>query len=125
IFMGDTGSLALGGLLVGLAITTRTQLLLLVIGGLFVLITASVIIQVGSFRLTGKRSEEHTSELQSRENLVCRLLLEKKKYRLCSHFRVGDSSPMHYLLTAGRGGRHGRAEIHRGEGRARAQPQVH
>ena len=46
---------ALGGLLVGLAITTRTQLLLLVIGGLFVLITASVIIQVGSFRLTGKR----------------------------------------------------------------------
>ncbi|GLU45976.1 phospho-N-acetylmuramoyl-pentapeptide-transferase [Nocardiopsis ansamitocini] len=55
IFMGDTGSLALGGLLVGLAITTRTQLLLLVIGGLFVLITASVIIQVGSFRLTGKR----------------------------------------------------------------------
>ncbi|GAA3743106.1 phospho-N-acetylmuramoyl-pentapeptide-transferase [Salinactinospora qingdaonensis] len=55
IFMGDTGSLALGGLLVGLAITTRTQLLLLIIGGLFVLITLSVILQVGSFRLTGKR----------------------------------------------------------------------
>ncbi|MFC4561445.1 phospho-N-acetylmuramoyl-pentapeptide-transferase [Nocardiopsis mangrovi] len=55
IFMGDTGSLALGGLIVGLAITTRTQLLLLVIGGLFVLITMSVMIQITSFRLTGKR----------------------------------------------------------------------
>ncbi|GAB3499519.1 phospho-N-acetylmuramoyl-pentapeptide-transferase [Nocardiopsis coralliicola] len=55
IFMGDTGSLALGGLVVGLAITTRTQLLLLIIGGLFVLITASVMLQVSSFRLTGKR----------------------------------------------------------------------
>ncbi|MEV2274903.1 phospho-N-acetylmuramoyl-pentapeptide-transferase [Nocardiopsis sp. NPDC049922] len=55
IFMGDTGSLALGGLLVGLAITTRTQLLLLLIGGLFVIITLSVMIQISSFRLTGKR----------------------------------------------------------------------
>ena len=55
IFMGDTGSLALGGALAGLAITSRTQILLLVIGGLFVLITLSVIIQVGSFKLTGKR----------------------------------------------------------------------
>ncbi|MFI6576587.1 phospho-N-acetylmuramoyl-pentapeptide-transferase [Nocardiopsis sp. NPDC050513] len=55
IFMGDTGSLALGGLIVGLAITTRTQLLLLLIGGLFVIITLSVMIQISSFRLTGKR----------------------------------------------------------------------
>jgi phospho-N-acetylmuramoyl-pentapeptide-transferase len=55
IFMGDTGSLALGGALAGLAITSRTQMLLLVIGGLFVLITLSVIIQVGSFKMTGKR----------------------------------------------------------------------
>ncbi|MGL4172778.1 MAG: phospho-N-acetylmuramoyl-pentapeptide-transferase [Actinomycetota bacterium] len=55
IFMGDTGSLALGGALAGLAIVTRTQLLLLIIGGLFVLITLSVIAQVGSFKLTGKR----------------------------------------------------------------------
>ena len=55
IFMGDTGSLALGGLIVGLAITTRTQLLLLLIGGLFVIITMSVMIQITSFRLTGKR----------------------------------------------------------------------
>ena len=55
IFMGDTGSLALGGVLAGLAITTRTELLLVVLGGLFVAIAASVIIQVGSFKMTGKR----------------------------------------------------------------------
>ncbi len=55
IFMGDTGSLALGGALAGLAITTRTELLLLVIGGLFAIITLSVIVQVGSFKLTGRR----------------------------------------------------------------------
>lgn len=55
IFMGDTGSLALGGALAGLAICSRTELLLALLGGLFVLITMSVVIQVGSFRLTGKR----------------------------------------------------------------------
>ncbi|MFB7948056.1 phospho-N-acetylmuramoyl-pentapeptide-transferase [Kitasatospora phosalacinea] len=55
IFMGDTGSLALGGALAGLAIVSRTELLLAVLGGLFVIITLSVIIQVGSFRMTGKR----------------------------------------------------------------------
>jgi phospho-N-acetylmuramoyl-pentapeptide-transferase len=55
IFMGDTGSLALGGALAGLAITTRTELLIIILGGLFVTITLSVIIQVGSFKMTGKR----------------------------------------------------------------------
>ena len=55
IFMGDTGSLALGGALAGLAIVTRTELLLLLLGGLFVIITMSVVIQVGSYKLTGKR----------------------------------------------------------------------
>ncbi len=55
IFMGDTGSLALGGVLAGLAICSRTELLMAILGGLFVLITMSVVIQVGSFRLTGKR----------------------------------------------------------------------
>ncbi|MGE5287881.1 MAG: phospho-N-acetylmuramoyl-pentapeptide-transferase [Micromonosporaceae bacterium] len=55
IFMGDTGSLALGGVLVGLAVCTRTQLLLAILGGLFVIITLSVVIQVGSFKLTGRR----------------------------------------------------------------------
>jgi phospho-N-acetylmuramoyl-pentapeptide-transferase len=55
IFMGDTGSLALGGVLAGLAICTKTQLLLGILGGLFVLITMSVIIQVGFFKATGRR----------------------------------------------------------------------
>jgi phospho-N-acetylmuramoyl-pentapeptide-transferase len=55
IFMGDTGALALGGLLAGLAIMTDTQLLLLILGGLFALVTTSVIIQVAVFRATGKR----------------------------------------------------------------------
>lgn len=55
IFMGDTGSLALGGALAGLAITSRTELLLVLLGGLFVIITLSVILQVGCFRLTGRR----------------------------------------------------------------------
>jgi phospho-N-acetylmuramoyl-pentapeptide-transferase len=55
IFMGDTGSLALGGALAGLAICSHTELLLAILGGLFVLITLSVIIQVGSFRMTGRR----------------------------------------------------------------------
>jgi phospho-N-acetylmuramoyl-pentapeptide-transferase len=55
IFMGDTGSLALGGLLSGLAIVTRTELLLVVLGGLFVAITLSVAIQIAFFRATRRR----------------------------------------------------------------------
>ena len=55
IFMGDTGSLALGGTLAGIAIVTRTELLLVVLGGLFVVETLSVIIQIGFFKLTRRR----------------------------------------------------------------------
>jgi phospho-N-acetylmuramoyl-pentapeptide-transferase len=55
IFMGDTGSLALGGLLAGLAIMTDTQLLLVVLGGLYVLEATSVILQVALFRLRRRR----------------------------------------------------------------------
>jgi phospho-N-acetylmuramoyl-pentapeptide-transferase len=56
IFMGDTGSLALGSALAGFAILTRTELLLVILGGLFVLETLSVMMQVGYFKLTkGKR----------------------------------------------------------------------
>ncbi len=56
IFMGDTGSLALGSALAGFAILTRTELLLVILGGLFVLETVSVMMQVGYFKLTkGKR----------------------------------------------------------------------
>lgn len=55
IFMGDTGSLALGGAVAGLAIVTRTELLVVILAGLFVLETMSVILQVGSFKLRRKR----------------------------------------------------------------------
>src|SRR3712207_147617 len=55
IFMGDTGSLALGGALAGLAILTRTELLFVVLGGLFVVETLSVMMQVGYFKATKGR----------------------------------------------------------------------
>ncbi len=55
IFMGDTGSLALGGVLVGLAILTRTQFLLAILCGLIVMITLTVMIQAGGFKMTGNR----------------------------------------------------------------------
>ena len=55
VFMGDTGSLALGGALAALAILTKTELLLVIIGGVFVMEALSVIIQVISFKSTGKR----------------------------------------------------------------------
>jgi len=54
IFMGDTGSLALGGALAGMAILSRTELLMVVIGGLFVLETLSVLLQVSFFKTTKK-----------------------------------------------------------------------
>ena len=55
IFMGDTGSLALGGAIAGISVITRTELLLLFLGIIFVLEALSVIIQVTSFKMTGKR----------------------------------------------------------------------
>jgi phospho-N-acetylmuramoyl-pentapeptide-transferase len=55
IFMGDTGSLALGGLLGTVAVITKHEIVLGIIGGLFVLEAVSVIVQVVSFKLTGKR----------------------------------------------------------------------
>ncbi|MEM6616374.1 MAG: phospho-N-acetylmuramoyl-pentapeptide-transferase [Pseudomonadota bacterium] len=55
IFMGDTGSLALGGLLGTVAVATKHEIVLAIIGGLFVLEAVSVIVQVVSFKLTGKR----------------------------------------------------------------------
>ncbi|HYH27746.1 MAG TPA: phospho-N-acetylmuramoyl-pentapeptide-transferase, partial [Actinomycetota bacterium] len=55
IFMGDTGSLAIGGLIGAMAVATQTQLLLIILGGLYVLETTSVILQVVSFRLFKRR----------------------------------------------------------------------
>lgn len=55
IFMGDTGSLAIGGIIAGLAVTSRTELLLALLGGLFVLISLSVIGQVASYKILHRR----------------------------------------------------------------------
>jgi phospho-N-acetylmuramoyl-pentapeptide-transferase len=55
IFMGDVGSLALGGAIATVALLIKQELLLLLVGGVFVMEAASVVIQVGSFKLTGKR----------------------------------------------------------------------
>jgi phospho-N-acetylmuramoyl-pentapeptide-transferase len=55
IFMGDTGSLSMGGLLGAIAVATKHEIALAIIGGLFVLEAVSVIVQVVSFKLTGKR----------------------------------------------------------------------
>jgi phospho-N-acetylmuramoyl-pentapeptide-transferase len=55
VFMGDTGSLALGGMIGAIAVATKHEIVLAIIGGLFVLEAVSVIVQVASFKLTGKR----------------------------------------------------------------------
>jgi len=55
VFMGDTGSLALGGALAAVAVLTKTELLLVIVGGVFVMETLSVILQVASYKTTGRR----------------------------------------------------------------------
>jgi phospho-N-acetylmuramoyl-pentapeptide-transferase len=55
VFMGDTGSLSVGGALGAVSVITKHELVLIMIGGLFVLETVSVIVQVISFKLTGRR----------------------------------------------------------------------
>jgi len=70
IFMGDTGSLSLGGAMAGFALMTRTELLLVVIGGLFVAITASVILQVGFFKLSGGKRIFRMAPLQHHFELL-------------------------------------------------------
>ena len=55
VFMGDTGSLAIGGALGSIAVATKHEIVLAIIGGLFVLEALSVIVQVASFKMTGKR----------------------------------------------------------------------
>lgn len=64
IFMGDTGSLSLGGAIAGLSLMTRTELLTVLLGGLFVIITASVVIQVGYFKLSGGKRVFRMAPLQ-------------------------------------------------------------
>ena len=68
--MGDVGSLALGGAIAGIAITLRTELLLIALGGLFVLITLSVIIQTGYFKLSGGKRVFRMAPLQHHFELL-------------------------------------------------------
>ncbi len=70
MFMGDTGSLAIGGAIAGLAITSRTELLLVVLGGLFVAVTISVILQVGWFKLSGGKRLFRMAPLQHHFELL-------------------------------------------------------
>jgi len=64
IFMGDTGSLALGGAMAGLAFLSRTELLLVLLAGLFVLVTLSVVVQVGWFKISGGKRLLRMAPLQ-------------------------------------------------------------
>ncbi len=70
IFMGDTGSLALGGALAGIATSLRIELLLIPLGGLFVIISASVILQVVYFKLTGGKRIFKMAPLQHHFELM-------------------------------------------------------
>jgi phospho-N-acetylmuramoyl-pentapeptide-transferase len=70
IFMGDVGSLALGGAIAGLAIMLRVELLLILLGGLFVIITMSVIIQTGFFKLSGGKRVFRMAPLQHHFELL-------------------------------------------------------
>jgi phospho-N-acetylmuramoyl-pentapeptide-transferase len=70
IFMGDTGSLALGGALAGIATSLRIELLLIPLGGLFVIISASVIIQVVYFKLSGGKRVFKMAPLQHHFELL-------------------------------------------------------
>ena len=70
IFMGDVGSLALGGAIAGMAITLRTEMLLVALGGLFVIITMSVILQVGYFKISGGKRIFKMAPLQHHFELL-------------------------------------------------------
>ena len=95
IFMGDTGSLALGGALAGMAIITRTELLLAVLGGLFVVITMSSIIQIGYFKMTHRRvfkmaPLQHHFELKgwAEVTIVIRFWITRRTGRRAGPWRV-------------------------------------
>ncbi len=70
IFMGDTGSLAIGGALAGLSVLTRTELLMAIVAGLFVIITLSVVLQVGWYKLSGGKRLFKMAPLQHHFELM-------------------------------------------------------
>lgn len=83
VFMGDTGSLALGGGIAALALLTRTELLLIILGGIYVMEAASVIIQVGYFKKTGGKRIFRMTPIHHHLNWA-----GGKKQRLCKFLRA-------------------------------------
>ena len=94
IFMGDTGSLSLGGSLAAIAIIVKHEIVLAIIGGLFVLETVSVIIQVISFKLTGKRIfkmapiHHHFEKKRLGRVYYCNSILDNCYYSCVSRFNT-------------------------------------
>jgi phospho-N-acetylmuramoyl-pentapeptide-transferase len=103
IFMGDTGSLSLGGAMAGFALMTRTELLLLLIGGLFVMITASVILQVGYFKATKGKRIFRMAPLQHHFELLgwAEITIVVRFWILCGLFVTAGMGMFYYEWVAG------------------------
>jgi phospho-N-acetylmuramoyl-pentapeptide-transferase len=103
IFMGDTGSLSLGGAMAGFALMTRTELLLLIIGGLFVMITASVILQVGYFKATKGKRIFRMAPLQHHFELLgwAEITIVVRFWILCGLFVVTGMGIFYWEWVAG------------------------
>ena len=94
IFMGDTGSLALGGLLGTIAVIIKHEVVLAIVGGLFVMEALSVVVQVASFKMTGKRVFQHGADPSSFR--ATRLVGAADRHALLDHrLRAGDGRPRH------------------------------
>ena len=103
IFMGDTGSLSVGGAMAGFALMTRTELLLLLIGGLFVMITASVILQVGYFKATKGKRIFRMAPLQHHFELLgwAEITIVVRFWILCGLFVVTGMGIFYWEWVAG------------------------
>jgi len=103
IFMGDTGSLSLGGAMAGFALMTRTELLLLMVGGLFVMITASVILQVGFFKATKGKRIFRMAPLQHHFELLgwAEITIVVRFWILCGLFVVTGMGIFYWEWVAG------------------------
>jgi phospho-N-acetylmuramoyl-pentapeptide-transferase len=103
IFMGDTGSLSIGGAMAGFALMTRTELLLLLIGGLFVMITASVILQVGYFKATKGKRVFRMAPLQHHFELLgwAEITIVVRFWILCGLFVVTGMGIFYWEWVAG------------------------
>ncbi len=113
IFMGDTGSLALGGLLAALAMATNTQVLLVLLGGLYVAETMSVIIQVFAFRVFGNRVFRMTPIHHHFELWGGRRRRSSSGSGSCPASASRSASGLFYAESVGAGGRRWLTDPHR------------